>query len=87
MPSSGISAARCSGVVIRRGARAGATTLRGMRIEGEPEGFQPCASASSFSRPQNAAVADVHAIEVADGEGARSEIRRQFVQAAEDAHG
>ena len=42
--------------------------------------------ASSLHAPQNPPVAEVHAIEIADGERARTEIRRRLVEAAIDLH-
>ena len=51
------------------------------------EGFQPRASASALEPPENAAVAEMDAVEIADGEGARAEIRGHLSQAAVDLHG
>ena len=76
MPSSRISSARRSGEVISARRALGRHHARGMRIEGEDRGLPAALAGQRRQAAQDAAVADVHAVEIADGEGAGTEIRR-----------
>ena len=85
MPSCAIRRQRCSGVVISRGERAGATTLGRMRIEGQ-HGRLPAVLARHFAHAaQNPPMAGMDAVEIADGQSRRPEIRPGLLQTAEDA--
>ena len=63
----------------------GATTLLGCGWKVRAEGFNPRAAATLLHAAQNLAMAGMHAIEIADGQRRRTEVRGDFVEAAKDA--
>ena len=59
----------------------------GMGIEREDRGLPSARGGQRDHLPQDAPVAEMYAVEIADGEGARAEIGGHFVETAIDAHG
>ena len=69
-------------MVSNRGALAGATSFAGWGSNVSAADFQPSSRASADHAAQDLAVARMHAVEIADRDGARTEIVRRFRQAA-----
>src|SRR5260370_35811215 len=57
-----------------------------MRIDREHRSLPAVGVGDGFEPPENAPVAEMHTIEVADGEGARAEVGRHLVKVVVNLH-
>ena len=80
IPCSRIIRARSSSVVSKRGALAGATSLAGCGSNVSTADFQPSSRASADTRRKICRWPAMHAVEIADRDGARTEIVRRLGQ-------